>query len=282
MILRARQQQIEFPRPAMVMGIVNVTPDSFSDGGRYSTVDQAVRHGLELVSEGAEIIDVGGESTRPGAMAVTAEEEMARVVPVIRELAGKVKAVISVDTMKPSVARAAVEAGALIVNDVATNSADPEMARVLADTGAAYVLMHMQGVPRTMQASPVYSDVVGEVSCFFDFQMSRLMAAGVDAEQIVLDVGIGFGKLLEHNLRLVGQISRFNRWNRPVLLGVSKKTFIGQHSGAPVEKRLPGSLACACWAVQNGVQIIRVHDVAATIQAVRMTEALMAQEHDDG
>jgi len=264
------------------MGIVNVTPDSFSDGGRYSTVEQAVKHGLELVAEGAEIIDVGGESTRPGAMAVDAEEEEARVVPVIRELANKSKVLISVDTMKPSVARAAVEAGASIVNDVATNSANPEMARVVAETGAAYVLMHMQGMPRTMQMSPMYSNVVSEVSEFFDAHMSRLVAAGVGAEQIVLDVGIGFGKLLEHNLRLIGQIRWFKKWDRPVLLGVSKKTFIGQHSGAPVEKRLPGSLACACWAVQNGVQIIRVHDVAATVQAIRMTEALMAQQHDDG
>lgn len=278
MFLRARQYQLVFPAPSVVMGIVNVTPDSFSDGGRYSTVEAAVAHGLELAAEGAGIIDVGGESTRPGARPVEEREEIARVVPVIRRLASELRIPISIDTMKPGVALAALEAGAAIINDVASSRDDSSMAKLVAESGAGYVLMHMQGTPRDMQQNPEYGDVAATVESFFEAHLARLSASGVREDQVMLDVGIGFGKKLEHNLELLAQLRRFNKWNRPVLLGVSRKSFLGRLSGAPVENRLPGSLACACWAVQHGVQLIRTHDVAATVQAIRVTEAMLAQQ----
>lgn len=278
MIFRARHFKYEFPRPALVMGIVNVTPDSFSDGGRFATHEAAIAHGLQLAAEGAEIIDVGGESTRPQAQPVSEAVELARVIPVVEALAAKLSIPISIDTMKPAVAKAAVQAGASIINDIAANQADPEMVHVIAETGAAYVLMHMKGTPRDMQNSPVYDDVVAEVSQFLEQHMARLTRHGVLPDQIILDVGIGFGKGLEHNLKLLACQRQFTKWDRPILLGVSRKSFIGKLLDAPVENRLAASLACACWAVQNGVQIIRTHDVAATCQAIRMTEALKARE----
>jgi dihydropteroate synthase len=277
MIFRARQFQFNFPSPALVMGIVNVTPDSFSDGGRYGTEDQAVAHGMELAAEGAAIIDVGGESTRPGACPVEEGEEMARVLPVIRRLVSELRIPISVDTMKSAVAAAALDAGASIINDVASGCPNAGMARLAAESGAGYVLMHMKGMPRDMQRNPEYADVAGEVDAFFEAHLARLTSAGVREQQLVLDVGIGFGKKMEHNLELLACLSRFKKWNRPGLLGVSRKSFLGQLTGAPVEERLAGSLACACWAVQNGVQMIRTHDVAATVQAIRVTEAILGR-----
>jgi dihydropteroate synthase len=274
MILRARQHTLTFPRPALVMGVVNVTPDSFSDGGRWPDTDAAVAHGLKLAAEGAEILDVGGESTRPGAQPVSEEEELRRVLPVLSRLARESRAILSVDTMKPAVARAAVAAGASIINDVAAANDDGEMARVVAETGAGYVAMHMKGTPRTMQEAPRYMDVVAEVNAFFDATLQRLASAGVAAEQVVLDPGIGFGKTPEHNLALLAALETFTKWRRPLLLGVSRKSFIGTLLGAGPQDRLPGGLACACWAVERGTAVIRTHDVAATVQAVRMTEAV--------
>jgi dihydropteroate synthase len=278
MIFRARKFEYIFPRPALLMGIVNVTPDSFSDGGQFSTTESAVAHALNLVEQSADIIDVGGESTRPRATPVSESEELRRVIPVIEQLAAKLSIPISIDTNKPAVARAAVEAGASIINDIAANRTDEKMWRMVAETGVGYVLMHMQGTPQTMQQNPTYSDVVSEVDKFFSEQLSRLAACGVNAEQIALDVGIGFGKRLEHNLALLAELRFFKKWNHPLLLGVSRKGFVGELLGATVAERLPASLACACWAVQKGVQIIRTHDVTATRQALKMTEALLAQE----
>jgi dihydropteroate synthase len=275
MILRARHFKFEFPRPALVMGIVNVTPDSFSDGGQFFDSNRAVDHALELVTQGADMIDVGGESTRPNAVAVEEQEELRRVIPVIEDIVQKINVPISIDTVKPAVARAAIQAGASIVNDIAANRSDEEMGRLVAETGAGYVLMHMQGTPQTMQQNPAYSDVVAEVNSFFDERLSRLAALGVNPEQVALDVGIGFGKSLEHNLQLLRGLGSFTKWNRPMLLGVSRKSFIGKLLGAEVADRLAASLACACWARQAGVQIIRTHDVAVTQQALRMTEALL-------
>ena len=275
MIFRARQFQITFPRPALVMGIVNVTPDSFSDGGKFRVEDNAVSHALDLVQQGAELLDIGGESTRPGAEPVSEVEELRRVIPVIERLAVQVKVPISIDTMKPSVARAALVAGASIVNDVAAHRSDQTMWRVVAETGAGYVAMHMQGLPQTMQAQPTYSDVTREVADFFHERMQRLNAAGVDADQVVFDVGIGFGKTLEHNLQLLAAMRSFTKLGRPLLLGVSRKTFIGALTGAGIEERVAGSLACTCLAVEAGVQIIRTHDMAETVQAVRVTEAIL-------
>lgn len=271
---QAGSVEFEFPRPALVMGILNVTPDSFSDGGRYIDPQQAVDQAHRMVADGAEIIDVGGESTRPGASAVPESEEVRRVVPVVKRLVSEVKVPVSVDTMKPGVAAAAVEAGASIINDVAANRGDAALWQVVAASGVGYVCMHMQGEPRTMQSAPAYTDVVAEVEQFFEDRLGCLCEVGVQAEQVVLDVGIGFGKTLAHNLQLLRALQGFTRIPRPMLLGVSRKSFIDHLLGANVEDRLPASLACACAGVLRGVSILRVHDVAATVQAVRMTEAI--------
>ena len=273
--LRALQYEYRFPRPALVMGIVNVTPDSFSDGGASANTGDAVARALRLVAEGAEIIDVGGESTRPNSAPVSEAEELRRVVPVIEQLVGQVKGPISIDTMKPTVARAALAAGASIVNDVAANRTDPAMWRVVAESGAGYVCLHMQGTPQTMQANPAYDDVVGEVRGFFFERLARLRGCGVGAEQVILDPGIGFGKTLAHNLALLGALREFTATDRPLLLGVSRKSFMGSLLGARTGERLPGGLACACLAVQAGTCMIRTHDVAETVQAIRMTEAIL-------
>jgi dihydropteroate synthase len=260
----------------MVMGIVNVTPDSFFDGGRYSDPKAAVEHAHQLIGEGAEIIDIGGESTRPRSMPVDEAEELRRILPVVRELAGRIKVPISIDTMKPAVARAALDAGASIVNDVAANREDEAMWRVVAQAGAGYVCMHMQGVPQTMQSNPSYSDVVEEVKNFFSGRIHRLNDCGVASEQIILDPGIGFGKTPGHNLQLLGALRKFTTLERPLLLGVSRKSFIGKLFGTELAARLPAALACASMAVEAGVQIIRAHEVAETVQALRMTEAVLA------
>jgi dihydropteroate synthase len=258
------------------MGIVNVTPDSFSDGGKFLKPAAAVAHALRLVEQGAEILDIGGESTRPNAAPVSEAEELRRVIPVIERLAGRVKVALSIDTMKPAVARAALAAGVSIVNDVAANRDDDAMWRVVAETGAGYVCMHMQGTPRTMQKRPRYVDVVGEVHDFFSARLRRLNDCGVGADRIILDPGIGFGKTVEHNLQLLGALRSFTKLQRPVLLGVSRKSFMSGWSGAKVAEKLPAALACASLAVEAGVQVIRAHDVAETVRAVRMTEAILA------
>lgn len=276
MHLRAREFEYVFPRPAMVMGIVNVTPDSFSDGGRYLDAEAAVDHGIRLVEEGAEIIDVGGESTRPRAIPVEESEELRRVLPVVQGLAGKIKVAISIDTMKPEVARAALKAGASIVNDVGANRDDTEMWRVVAEAGAGYICMHMQGTPQTMQVNPTFGDVVKEVKSFFLERIQRLNDCGVSSEQIILDPGIGFGKTPGHNLQLLGGLQGFTELERPLLLGVSRKSFIGKLFGTEVAARLPAALACASLAIEAGVKIIRAHEVAETVQALRMTEAILA------
>jgi dihydropteroate synthase len=276
-ILRARQFEFTFPRPALIVGIVNVTPDSFSDGGQFLDPGTAVAHALNLVGQGAEILDIGGESTRPNALPVSEAEELRRVLPVIQQLAGRVNVPISIDTVKPAVARAALAAGASIVNDVAANREDDALWRIVAEARAGYICMHMQGTPPTMQANPVYTDVVREVRDFFSGRLRRLSDCGVGADQIILDIGIGFGKTLEHNLQLLGALKSFGGSQRPLMLGVSRKSFIGKLLGAEVAERLPASLACASLAVAAGAQIIRAHDVAETAQAVRMAEAILAR-----
>lgn len=270
----ARQFHWTFPRPTLLMGIVNVTPDSFSDGGRFLDPDQAVDHALRLEAEGADLLDIGGESTRPGAPPVALPEELRRVVPVIERLVGQTRLPLSVDTRKVEVAQAALAAGASIVNDVGAGQNGAPMHALLADTGAGYVCMHMQGRPATMQHAPRYADVVGEVRAFLASELIRLERDGVAAEQVVVDVGIGFGKTLEHNLSLLGNLECFTSLGRPVLLGISRKSFISKLLGVGSEERLIGSVACAAWAVGQGAQILRVHDVAATRQAVRMIEAV--------
>jgi len=279
MIFRARQFTFQFPRPALVMGIVNVTPDSFADGGQFFDPKKAVAHALELVAQGAEILDVGGESTRPGAESVGEAEELRRVIPVIEQLSRQVSVPVSIDTVKPAVAKAALAAGASLVNDIAANRTEDDMWRIVADAGAGYICMHMQGTPKTMQAEPHYKDVVSEVGEFFAGRLATLATCGVTAEHVALDPGIGFGKSVAHNLQLLGGIGAFTRFARPLVLGVSRKSFIGKIVPAEVTQRLPGSLACATLAVKAGVQVIRAHDVAETVQAVRVTEAVLKAEH---
>ena len=277
MLFRARQFEFRFPRPVMVMGIVNVTPDSFSDGGQFLEPEAAVGHALELAQEGADILDIGGESTRPGAAAVSEEEELRRVLPVIERVAPRVAIPISIDTRKPAVARAALVRGASIVNDVAAGRENNAMWELLPEFRAGYIVMHMKGTPETMQRAPRYGDVIGEIGEYFAERLQKLREFGVDAAQIVLDVGIGFGKTLEHNLQLLGALGNFKRYGRPLLLGASRKSFIARITGAEdVAGRLPGSLACACWAAAAGVDMIRTHDVAATRKAIRMIEAIQA------
>lgn len=256
----------------MLMGIVNVTPDSFSDGGQFFNSDRAFVHALKLVEQGADIIDIGGESTRPRATPVSEQEELGRVIPVIEALAKRIEIPISVDTMKPGVARAAIQAGASIINDVAANRTDEEMARLVAETGAGYILMHMQGTPQTMQENPTYQDVVSNVENFFAERLNSLTRCNVNWEQIVLDIGIGFGKRIADNLDLLAHVRRFAKFGRPLMVGASRKSFVEKISGDG--GKLTGSLACACWAVANGVQLLRVHDVAETRHAVRMIESL--------
>lgn len=281
MIFRARQFEFAFPRPALVMGIVNVTPDSFSDGGKFLDADAAVAHALELAAQGAEILDIGGESTRPNAEPVNEAEELRRVIPVIEKLAAKIKIPLSIDTMKPAVARAALAAGASIVNDVAANRSDDAMWKVVSEFRAGYICMHAQGSPTTMQKNPAYKNVVREVGEFFSERLEKLNACGVSSDQIAFDPGIGFGKTLEHNLQLLAGLRSFTNLRRPLLLGVSRKSFIGKLFGAEVENRLPASLACATLAVASGAQIIRAHDVTETVQAVRMAEAILQKTNVD-
>ena len=273
MLFRARQYEFVFPCPALVMGIVNVTPDSFSDGGMYFDPAKAVAHALELIEQGAEILDIGGESTRPGAEPVSEAEELRRVIPVVEQLAARVNIPLSIDTMKPAVACAALAAGASIVNDVAAIRQQDAIWRIVAEFRAGYICMHAQGSPQT----PVYVDVVREVNDFFEERIQKLNSAGIGSDQVVLDVGIGFGKTLEHHLELLANLRSFTNLRRPLLLGVSRKSFIGKLLGAEVNERLPASLACATLAVEAGVQIIRTHDAAATIQSLRMAEAVLAR-----
>lgn len=256
------------------MGIVNVTPDSFSDGGDFLAADAAIAHGRELLSAGADVVDVGGESTRPGAAEVPAAEERDRVVPVAEALAAD-GAVVSIDTSKAEVAAAALDAGARIVNDV-TALADPEMAPLCAERRCGVVLMHMLGNPRTMQDDPVYDDVVTDVRDFLADRIETATSAGIDRDRIWIDPGIGFGKTVEHNLELIARLDELAVLDLPVVLGASRKTFIGRITGREVGERLGGSIATAVLGVAHGADGVRVHDVAETVQALKVAERILA------
>jgi dihydropteroate synthase len=274
---RIRDRVLAAGRPALILGIVNVTPDSFSDGGRFLDRAAAVEHGLRLTAEGADLLDVGGESSRPDATPVPEAEELNRVIPVITDLAARTDVPISVDTHKAAVAAAALAAGARVVNDITGLCGDPKMSRVVAQAGAGVIVMHMQGTPQTMQVNPTYVDVVREVGEFFEARLQVLAEAGIAGDGVVLDPGIGFGKTAAHNLELLARLEEFGRFGRPVCLGVSRKGFFGKLLGRPKEDRLPASLAAACYALARGAaQLLRVHDVAATRDAVRLFEALDA------
>lgn len=266
--LHAGDEKIPLDR-TLVMGILNVTPDSFSDGGKWVDVDRAVARGLEMRAQGADIVDVGGESTRPGAPPVGADEEMRRVLPVIERLGGR----ISIDTSKAVVAEAALRAGARIVNDV-TALRDPRMARVVARAGAAVILMHMKGSPRTMQKNPRYRDVVRDISDFLRRRLRRALSAGIPRDRILVDPGIGFGKRPEHNLEILRRLSEFRRLGCPIAIGTSRKSFIGQVLGRDVHERLAGTAATVAAAVLRGADLVRVHDVKEMADVARMSDAL--------
>lgn len=273
----AKGRRIECRQRPLVMGIVNVTPDSFYDGGRYVDVSQAVAHARQLVEQGADLLDIGAESTRPGANVVTEQEELARVIPVVSELARHVTVPISVDTTKSAVARAALDAGAAIINDVSALRWDCEMASVIAESGAAVVLMHMQGTPETMQRAPQYQDVVAEVAGFLAERMQAAIDAGIPKMNIVLDPGFGFGKLLEHNLALLDRLSEFASLSRPLLVGLSRKSCIGELVGQPPEHREWGTAAAVAIAVDRGAGILRVHDVASMVDVVTVAGAVRSR-----
>jgi dihydropteroate synthase len=258
------------------MGILNVTPDSFSDGGRFNTVDKALARAMEMAEQGADIIDIGGESTRPGAAKVSAVEEIARVVPVIEALLKKTDIPISIDTCKSQVSKKALEAGAAIVNDISGLRFDQNMAGVAAEFKAGLVLMHIKGTPEDMQQDPQYKDLLGEIRSYLSGSIKIALDAGVERSAIAIDPGIGFGKTVEHNLSLIKNLAYFKDLDCPIVIGASRKSFIGKlNNDIPAAERLPGSLAAAILAVQNGAAIIRCHDVAETKQALRVTQAVM-------
>jgi dihydropteroate synthase len=259
------------------MGILNVTPDSFSDGGRFLRREDAVRQALAMEAAGAAIVDVGGESTRPGAPEVGLDEELARVIPVIEALQEVLEVPISVDTSKPEVMREAVVAGAGMINDVNALRAEGAI-EAAAELGVPVCLMHMQGTPRTMQRSPAYDDVVAEVKAFFEARMAACEAAGIPRERLLLDPGFGFGKTLEHNLALLRHLDAFTALDRPLLVGISRKSMLGAITGRETEERLAAGLAAAVLAVERGARLVRVHDVAATVDVLKVTMAVMEGE----
>ncbi|ABS26539.1 dihydropteroate synthase [Anaeromyxobacter sp. Fw109-5] len=273
MRMRIGARLFDGPGP-FIMGIVNATPDSFSDGGRYLDPAAAVAHALRLAEEGADLVDLGGESTRPGAPPVAEDEEIRRVVPVVEALRARAFALpISIDTTKAAVARAALAAGADLVNDVA-GLADPALARVVAEAGAPVVLMHSRGTPADMQSRASYGDLVAEVRAELAEALLRVAAAGVAPERVILDPGIGFAKTAEHGFELLARLGELRALGRPLLVGPSRKSFIGKVTGAPVGERLPGTLAAVTAAVLAGVELIRVHDVAAARQAAQVAAAI--------
>jgi dihydropteroate synthase len=263
-------------RQGLVMGVLNVTPDSFSDGGRFLSLEKALEHGLRMAAEGADIIDVGGESTRPGAEPIAAKEELGRVIPVIEELRARIDTAISVDTSKAQVARAAAYVGASIVNDVTGGRGDAEMLPFVADAKSAFVVMHMQGNPQTMQIEPRYTDVVSEVADFFRQQYARALECGVDPMAIAFDPGIGFGKTLEHNLELLAQLHRLRVNDRPLVVGVSRKSFLANVIGSSeISDRLAPAVALTSLLRARGADVFRVHKVKENVNALRITEAIL-------
>jgi len=257
-----------------VMGVLNVTPDSFSDGGRYAGVDAALARAERMVEEGAAVVDVGGESTRPGASPVSVEEEIRRVAPVIERLVSRIAVPVSVDTSKPGVIRAAVDAGAQMINDVRALRLPGALAAAAA-SGAAVCLMHMRGEPDTMQSAPAYTDVIAEVRGFLESRVAACLSAGIARQRLCIDPGIGFGKLPEHNLALLAGLAGIGEPSLPIVVGVSRKSLVGIITGRPPAERLAGSVAFAALAVARGARIVRAHDVAATVDAVKVAAALL-------
>jgi dihydropteroate synthase len=274
---RYRSRTLRLGERTCVMGILNVTPDSFSDGGSFIEPNAAVDRALEMVEQGADIIDIGGESTRPGADSVSADDEIRRTVPIIEKIREQSDIPVSIDTTKSDVARLALEAGADVINDVSAFESDPAMAGLAAEYGAGVILMHMQGTPRTMQSNPVYENVVGEVCAYLKSRITVAAQHGIAHDRIVVDPGIGFGKTTEHNLSLLRGLTTLAACGSPLLVGTSRKSFVGQLTGrkAPMDRRA-GSLGAAAWAVANGAHILRVHDVLDTCDVCRMLDTFIS------
>jgi dihydropteroate synthase len=265
---------LELGKRTLVMGIINITPDSFSDGGKFFDSKEAISNAQSLVSQGADIIDVGGESTRPGSDSVSLDEEMRRVIPVIEGISKEVNVPISVDTCKSEVAKAALDAGACIINDISAMRSDPKIANVAAEYSSPLILMHMQGTPRDMQKDPKYSDVLGEIRKFLKERIDFARSKGVITENIIIDPGIGFGKTLEHNYEIIRKLGGLKDLNQPILIGTSRKSFIGNTLGLDVDDRLEGTLATITMCIINGADIIRVHDVKEAVRTAKMTDAI--------
>ncbi|MBS5775528.1 MAG: dihydropteroate synthase [Enterobacter cloacae] len=278
MKLHAQGSTLELSHPH-VMGILNVTPDSFSDGGSHNTLIEAVKHANLMINAGATIVDIGGESTRPGAAEVSVEEELARVIPVVEAIAQRFEVWISVDTSKPEVIREAARAGAHIINDIRSLT-EPGALEAAAQTGLPVCLMHMQGQPKSMQEAPKYEDVFADVNRFFVENIARCERAGIAKEKLLLDPGFGFGKNLSHNYALLARLGEFHHFGMPLLVGMSRKTMIGQLLNVGPTERLSGSLACAVIAAMQGAQIIRVHDVKETVEAMRVVEATLSAKEN--
>ncbi len=267
---------VDLSRQGLIMAVLNVTPDSFSDGGKFFTVEKAVEQGLRMAADGAQIIDVGGESTRPGAQSVAVEEELRRVIPVVEALRAKIDVFLSIDTSKAQVAHAAIRAGASIVNDVTGGRGDKEMMPLVAESKVALIIMHMQGDPQTMQIEPQYSDVVSDVADFFRQQYGRALDCGIDPMAIAFDPGIGFGKTLEHNLELLAQLVRIRVHERPLVVGVSRKSFLAKLTGSSeMNDRLAPAVALTSLLRTLGADVFRVHDVKANANALRVAEAIL-------
>ncbi len=275
-IWKIGDRAFDVSRHGLIMGVLNVTPDSFSDGGEFATTDEATERGLQLAAEGAHIIDIGGESTHPGSQPVTIDEELRRVIPVIEGLRRQLDVPISIDTSKADVARAAIEAGASIVNDVTGGRGDERMLPLVAENKSAFIIMHMQGTPRTMQIQPRYTEVVAEISEFFRQQYARAIGLNIDPMAIAFDPGIGFGKTLEHNLELLAQLERLRAQDRPLVVGVSRKSFLGRLIGSPeISDRLVPGLVLSALLRARGADVFRVHDVKENVHALQVTEAIL-------
>ncbi|HHZ92126.1 TPA: dihydropteroate synthase [Candidatus Poribacteria bacterium] len=267
-------KQVVLGKRTLIMGILNVTPDSFSDGGRFASTQHAVKNAKKMVDDGADIIDIGGESSRPGADPVSVDEELERVIPVVRGVTDETEAIISVDTCKAAVADQALQAGADMINDITALRFDPDIVHVVAEANASIILMHMQGNPRTMQQTPAYTNLIDEVSLFLQESIEFAESNGVAPGRIFIDPGIGFGKTVQHNLEILRQLDQFKRLGKPMLIGTSRKSFIGKILDLPVECRLEGTAATVAWSIAGGVDIVRVHDVKPMKRVAKMTDAI--------
>ena len=274
-ILELGQKTLDLSSRTHLMGVLNVTPDSFSDGGRFLKLEEAVKQGLKLAEEGADIIDIGGESTRPGSEPVTIEEELRRIMPVIEELTKRIQVPISIDTYKSKIAKEVLDSGASMVNDISGLRFDPEMKKVIAEYDVPVVLMHIQGTPRNMQENPKYDNLIEDIKSYLNQSISMAEEAGIGEDKIIIDPGIGFGKTLDDNLKILKNLREFKSLGKPVMIGVSRKSFIGKILDLPTDERLEGSLAALAIAVINGANILRVHDVKESKRVAKLVDAIL-------